>query len=183
MEDYSESYIQNKGQYQTSVNGNIVDNTKWNMIYDGNDLDLEAKRNDEAIYMKLNNNELLKLLEIPAYHKSIDQRLEDDLHQNNTMDVRPIIIEEIEKRLPSKKLSKRSSKTPTKMSRKAERTTNSRGRHSVKRTSKSQNGSKNQNGSKSKRSSKSKSKSKSKSMSMSKRNSNRIVPDYLKTIY
>jgi hypothetical protein len=54
MEDYSESYIQNKGHYQTSVNGNIVDNTKWNMIYDGNDLDLEAKRNDEAIYMKLN---------------------------------------------------------------------------------------------------------------------------------
>ena len=146
MEDYSESYIQNKGQYQTSVNGNIVDNTKWNMIYDGNDLDLEAKRNDEAIYMKLNNDELLKLLEIPAYHKSIDQRLEDDLHQSNTMDVRPIIIEEIEKRLPSKKLSKRSSKTPAKRSRKAERTTNSQG-------------------------------------SKSKRNSNRIVPDYLKTIY
>jgi hypothetical protein len=39
-----ESYIQNKGQYQTSVNGNIIDNTHWNMAYDGNELDLEAER-------------------------------------------------------------------------------------------------------------------------------------------
>ena len=171
MEEYSETYIQNKGQYQTSVNGNIVDNTKWNMIYDGNDLDLEAKRNGESIYMKLNNDELLKLLEIPAYHKSIDQRLEDDLHQNNTMDVRPIIIEEIEKRSPSKKLSKRS--------RKAERTSNSLG---IK--SKSQSKSQSNRKSKSKSKSKSNNKSKSNGKSMSKRNSNRIVvPDYLKTIY
>ena len=91
-----ESYIQNKGQYQTSVNGNIIDNTHWNMAYDGNELDLEAERNDEAIYMKLNNDDILKLLEVPAYHKTITQRLNDDLNSNNKMDVRPIIVEELE---------------------------------------------------------------------------------------
>jgi hypothetical protein len=91
-----ESYIQNKGQYQTSVNGNIIDNTRWNMAYDGNELDLEAERNDEAIYMKLNNDDILKLLEVPAYHKTITQRLNDDLNSNNKMDVRPIIVEELE---------------------------------------------------------------------------------------
>ena len=91
-----ETYIQNKGQYQTSVNGNIIDNTHWNMAYDGNELDLEAERNDEAIYMKLNNDDILKLLEVPAYHKTITQRLNDDLKSNNKMDVRPIIVEELE---------------------------------------------------------------------------------------
>ena len=91
-----ETYIQNKGQYQTSVNGNIIDNTHWNMAYDGNELDLEAERNDEAIYMKLNNDDILKLLEVPAYHKTITQRLNDDLNSNNKMDVRPIIVEELE---------------------------------------------------------------------------------------
>lgn len=91
-----ESYIQNKGQYQTSVNGNIIDNTRWNMAYDGNELDLEAERNDEAIYMKLNNDDILKLLEVPAYHKTITQRLNDDLNSNKMIDVRPIIVEELE---------------------------------------------------------------------------------------
>jgi len=97
-----ESYIQNKGQYQTSVNGNIIDNTHWNMAYDGNELDLEAERNDEAIYMKLNNDDILKLLEVPAYHKTITQRLNDDLNSNNKMDVRPIIVEELEDMLSHK---------------------------------------------------------------------------------
>ena len=91
-----ETYIQNKGQYQTSVNGNIIDNTHWNMAYDGNELDLEAERNDEAIYMKLNNDDILKLLEVPAYHKTITQRLNDDLNSNKMIDVRPIIVEELE---------------------------------------------------------------------------------------
>ena len=91
-----ESYIQNKGQYQTSVNGNIIDNTHWNMEYDGHELDLEAERNDEAIYMKLNNDDILKLLEVPAYHKTITQRLNDDLNSNKMIDVRPIIVEELE---------------------------------------------------------------------------------------
>ncbi len=91
-----ETYIQNKGQYQTSVNGNIIDNTHWNMKYDGHELDLEAERNDEAIYMKLNNDDILKLLEVPAYHKTITQRLNDDLNSNKMIDVRPIIVEELE---------------------------------------------------------------------------------------
>ena len=105
-----ESYIQNKGQYQTSVNGNIIDNTHWNMAYDGNELDLEAERNDEAIYMKLNNDDILKLLEVPAYHKTITQRLNDDLNSNNKMDVRPIIVEELEDMISHTDKSNESSK-------------------------------------------------------------------------
>lgn len=166
-----ETYIQNKGQYQTSVNGNIIDNTHWNMEYDGHELDLEAERNDEAIYMKLNNDDILKLLEVPAYHKTITQRLKDDLNSNNKMDVRPIIVEELEEDMithtdKSNDSSKRGKSKKSKMSRKSTK------KHSPNR---------------SKRSSSSSSSS-TKRRSRSRINSNKPKPegpkpDYLQTIY
>jgi hypothetical protein len=174
-----ESYIQNKGQYQTSVNGNIIDNTHWNMAYDGNELDLEAERNDEAIYMKLNNDDILKLLEVPAYHKTITQRLNDDLNSNNKMDVRPIIVEELEDMLShtdksngsnestgSSKHGKHSKPKKSKMSRKStKKNGRSRSPNSGKRSSSS-----------SKRRSKRNSKS-------NKPKPEGPKPDYLQTIY
>jgi hypothetical protein len=92
----TDTYIQNTGQYQTMLNGNIVDKTNWSVAYDGDELNLEASQNDEAIYMKLNADELMKLFELPAYHEPIDKRLEDNLREETEIDVRPIIIEEIE---------------------------------------------------------------------------------------
>jgi hypothetical protein len=170
-----ETYIQNKGQYQTSVNGNIIDNTHWNMEYDGHELDLEAERNDEAIYMKLNNDDILKLLEVPAYHKTITQRLKDDLNSNNKMDVRPIIVEELEEDMithtdKSNDSSKRGKSKKSKMSRKSTK------KHSPNRSKRSSS------------SSSSSSSTKRRSRSRSRINSNKPKPegpkpDYLQTIY
>ena len=87
MENYLDTHIQNTGQYQTMINGNVIDKTKWSLAYDGDELDLEAKHNDEAVYMKLNKDELLKLFEVPAYHKTIGQRLEDNLAEKNDIDI------------------------------------------------------------------------------------------------
>ena len=109
-----DTHIQNTGQYQTMINGNVIDKTKWNLSYDGDELDLEAKRNDEAIYMKLNADEILKLFEVPAYHKPISQRLEDILVDENVIDIRPIIVEEIEKLIPRQIASRKSKKTKRK---------------------------------------------------------------------
>jgi hypothetical protein len=173
MKNYSDMYIQNIGQYKTAINGNIIDNGKWSLDYDGNQLNLEAKNNDKAVYMNLNNDEILKLFEVPAYHKTIDNRLQDilNLDDEKDIDVEPIIIEEIETIVPHKKKSTR--------------------KHKSKHTSKSKGKSK----------SKSKSKGKSKSVrrsvmrsvmrsdSKSKKNTHpkthhdTITPDYLKTIY
>ena len=171
-----ESYIQNKGQYQTSVNGNIIDNTHWNMAYDGNELDLEAERNDEAIYMKLNNDDILKLLEVPAYHKTITQRLNDDLNSNNKMDVRPIIVEELEdmlshtdKSTESTESSKHGKPSKPKKSKAARKSTKKNGR------SRSPN-----SGKRSSSSSKRRSKRNSKS---NKPKPEGPKPDYLQTIY
>ena len=170
-----ESYIQNKGQYQTSINGDVIDNTNWNVVYDGDELDLEAKRNNEAVYMKLNNDDIMKLLEVPSYHKPIRERLEFDLQPENKIDIRPIIMEEL-RQISGPKQSKHP-KHPKHIN-KAKK---------VRKTKKAKKASKSSRGE-----SKSKSKSKSKKHSRSKHKSNNkeehhkvsaVTPDYLKTIY
>ena len=144
-----ESYIQNYGQYNTIVDGNIIDETKWNMVYDGDVLDLEARHNDEAIYMNLNNDEIMKLLEVPANKKTIHERLELDLHnKKEDLQIQPIIIEEVivdntsKPKYSRKKHHKKHKKHKTKSS-----------KPSKKRSSKG------------------------------KKESKKITPDYLKTIY
>jgi len=168
-----ESYIQNKGQYQTSINGDVIDNTNWNVVYDGDELDLEAKRNNEAVYMKLNNDDIMKLLEVPSYHKPIRERLEFDLQPENKIDIRPIIMEEL-RQISGPKQSKHP-KHPKHIN-KAKK---------VRKTKKAKKASKSSRG-------ESKSKSKRKKHSRSKHKSNNkeehhkvsaVTPDYLKTIY
>jgi len=167
-----ESYIQNKGQYQTSVNGNIIDNTHWNMAYDGNELDLEAERNDEAIYMKLNNDDILKLLEVPAYHKTITQRLNDDLNSNNKIDVRPIIVEELEDMLSHTDKSNDSNES----SKHGKSKKSKESRKSTKKNGRSPNSGKRSSTNRRKRSTKNRSKSNKPKLEGPK-------PDYLQTIY
>ena len=150
-----DSYLQNYGQSKTIVDGNIIDDVKWNAIYDGDVLDLEAKRNDKSIYVQMNTDEIMKLLEVPANNKTIDQRLTDDLL--HPIRVEPIVIEEVPT-IKERKLTPHPKKHKKKVS---------------KRKSKSN----------SKSNSKSKSKSNSKSKSKSKSKTRKITPDYLKTIY
>jgi hypothetical protein len=174
-----ETYIQNKGQYQTSVNGNIIDNTHWNMEYDGHELDLEAERNDEAIYMKLNNDDILKLLEVPAYHKTITQRLNDDLNSNKMINVRPIIVEELKEMISHTDKSNDSSEhgksENSKASKKSKVSRKSTKKHGLGRRSSPNSG---------KRSTKNRSKRNSKSNSKSnKPKPEGPKPDYLQTIY
>ena len=170
-----ETYIQNKGQYQTSINGDVIDNTKWNVVYDGDELDLEAKRNNEAVYMKLNNEDIMKLLEVPSYHKPIRERLEFDLQPENKIDIRPIIIEELrqisgpnqpKQSNQSKHIAKKPSTKPKK----------------ARKTKKAKKNSKRHLRSKSKHHSRSKSKHHSRSKSKHHKVST-VTPDFMKTIY
>jgi len=166
-----ETYIQNKGQYQTSINGDLVDNTKWNMVYDGNELGLEAKRNNEAVYVKLNNDDIMKLFEVPSYHKPIHERLEYDSQPENQIDIRPIIVEELKQLSSPNDIVKKSSSVKAKRTKKA------------KKDSKSKPHSRSKSKSKSKSNSKSKSKSKSKNISKRNDRNKSVTPDFMKTIY
>jgi len=161
-----ETYIQNKGQYQTSINGNVIENTKWKMDYDGDELDLEAKRNNESIYMKLSNADIMKLFEVPSYHKPIRERLEFDLQPENKIDIRPIIMEEL------RQISGPKQSTHIKKPKNARKTKKAK---NAKKASKSSRGE-----SKSKKHSRSKHKSKSKEEH---HKVSSVTPDFLKTIY
>ena len=163
-----ETYIQNKGQYQTSINGNVIENTKWKMDYDGDELDLEAKRNNESIYMKLSNADIMKLFEVPSYHKPIRERLEFDLQPENKIDIRPIIMEEL------RQISGPKQSTHIKKPKKARKTKKAK---KAKKDSKSSRG---ESKSKSKKHSRSKNKSKSKEEH---HKVSSVTPDFLKTIY
>ena len=153
-----ESYLQTYGLSKTIVDGNVIDDVKWNAIYDGEGVDLEATRNDKSIYMQLDNDEIMKLFELPSNHKKIHERLEDDLH--NHIKVLPIIIEE------QKTHHKHHSKTHDKH--------HSKTHHKHMEHSKSKSKGTRSNKSKRTRSNKSKSTRKS---------TRKITPDYLKTIY
>jgi len=165
-----ETYIQNKGQYQTSINGNVIENTKWKMDYDGDELDLEAKRNNESIYMKLSNADIMKLFEVPSYHKPIRERLEFDLQPENKIDIRPIIMEELRQISGPKQSNQPKHIKKPKKARKTKK---------AKKASKSSRG-------ESKSKSKSKKHSRSKNKSKSKEEHHKVssvTPDFLKTIY
>ena len=185
-QSYTEqSYIQNYGQYNTIVDGNIIDNTKWNLIYNEDGLDLEASHNDELLYIKLNNDEIINLFEIHANNKPIHERLEHHLYSNSKdTDIQPIIQEIIydkSNHTPSKKHSRSyspskkhtRSHSPSKKhtrSKKHSRTHSSSNKHSHKR-------------SRSRPQSSSKKNKHSISDKHSDSHSRSITPDYLKTIY
>jgi hypothetical protein len=61
-----DSYIQSFGQYNTIIDGNVIDNAKWNMVYDGDVMDLETQQNNENMYLQLDNKEIMKLFQLPS---------------------------------------------------------------------------------------------------------------------
>ena len=178
-----ETYIQNYGQYNTVVDGNIIDEAKWNMVYDGDVLDLEAKRNNEALYMNLTNDDILKLLEVPANNKTITERLENDLHHK--LEVEPIIIEEIYE--PIKKNSKKRCPNGSRRNKKTRlchrnNTRKNTGKSVSKNVSKTAN-SKSSSYNKSTRKTHSKFSTRKTHKTKQRQDSNKVTPDFMKTIY
>ena len=102
-----ETYVQSHGQYKTMVNGNIIDNAKWNITYDGDILDLAAKKNNESYYVQLTNDDIMKLFEIPPSQLSIQDRLENDL--KTPLQIKPVIVEEVSTKTSPRKSSSRKS--------------------------------------------------------------------------
>lgn len=174
-----ENYIQNYGQYNTIVDGNIVDKTKWNMVYDGDGLDLEAKRNNESLYMNLTNDDIFKLFEVPANNKTINERLENDLH--NQLEIKPIIIENIYEPIKNKNNKRKRCPNGSRKNKKNGicHTNNVTRKH----THKSANASANKSTRKINSKSKSKITNRKTSRTKQRQDSNKVTPDFLKTIY
>lgn len=60
-------------------NNNIIDEKTINALYDGKNLNISSTDNNENLfYIKLNNDEIMKLLAIPANPLNLEQRLKKD---------------------------------------------------------------------------------------------------------
>ena len=72
--------IQSTGEIIASCNGNIVEDAKWNMNYDGNNMIIESMYNNDLSLIQLNNQDLQRLFSNIGSHKNeLEERLQRDL--------------------------------------------------------------------------------------------------------
>ena len=163
------TFLENKGHYRTSIDGTVIDEAKWNVDYDGKTANLEAEKNGETVYMKLTNDDIMKLMNTNVSPYSIEERLLHD--KQHKPDVSPILLKmDYHRNKKSNDKGTKSKSTRKHKSKKHSRTKTSKSKTSKSKTSKSK--------TKKQRLSKSKSKSKSKPSKI-----NETIPDYMRTIY
>lgn len=75
--------IQSTGEFIASQNGDITEDAKWNLDYDGKNLELETIINNDYSYTKLNNDEIIKLFDKLNHNSiSLENRLNSDFPLN-----------------------------------------------------------------------------------------------------
>lgn len=75
--------IQSTGEIIASCNGNIVEDAKWNMNYDGNNMIIESMHNNDLSLIQLNNEDLQRLFSTIGSHKNgLEERLKRDLEKS-----------------------------------------------------------------------------------------------------
>tara|TARA_Y100000768_G_scaffold369740_1_gene334918 strand:- start:582 stop:884 length:303 start_codon:yes stop_codon:yes gene_type:complete len=73
------SFLKASVNTQLIDNNNIIDEKSINALYDGENLNISSTDNNENLfYIKLNNDEIMKLLAIPANPLDLEQRLKKD---------------------------------------------------------------------------------------------------------
>lgn len=72
------SYLTSTGKTQFYDDGDLIQNMGWDMTYDGNNLDIGTFKNGDEVYMQLNNQEIMDLLNRPTSRKTLEQRLLHD---------------------------------------------------------------------------------------------------------
>jgi hypothetical protein len=82
------TYIQNKGVTKTVIhdnNNNSISKVNWDADYDGNvaniSVDLLNNGKKQHFDMKLNNDDLAKLLTVPSVNQPLHKRLADDFRR------------------------------------------------------------------------------------------------------
>ena len=69
------SFLKTSADIQLIHNNKIIDESSIDAIYDGKDLNIAANSNENVMYMQLNNDEIMRLLAMPASHLDLEQRL------------------------------------------------------------------------------------------------------------
>ena len=74
------STIKASAKAQLIHNNQIINQTNINANYDGEELNFTGSNNDNLIYVSLNNEEIMKLLAIPANPMPLEERLKKDFN-------------------------------------------------------------------------------------------------------
>jgi hypothetical protein len=78
-------FLMAQGETTTMVNGKPVDNKTINTVYDGNHMIIKGTNNGNVVFSKkMNNNDIIKLLENPANKLSLIERITKDFKINNS---------------------------------------------------------------------------------------------------
>ena len=64
-----------EGAMKTSFNGQLVDDKEYKAVYDGKEGEMLMRDNSEAIYVKMDNRDLAKLLNKSKDNKKIEDKL------------------------------------------------------------------------------------------------------------
>ena len=77
--------IQSTGEIVATYNGDVVENAKWNMDYDGETMDIETLRNNELAIIQLDNNDLSRLFQGIGMNREngLEERLHRDFRQGS----------------------------------------------------------------------------------------------------
>src|SRR5210317_1507613 len=96
-------FLMAQGETSRMVNGKIVDNKTLNTVYDGNNMMIKGTDNGNVVFSKkMNNDDIIKLLENPANRLSLIERISKDFKVNTNTS------------RPNNTRNKRRSKTKTK---------------------------------------------------------------------
>jgi hypothetical protein len=86
------TYVKNKGvtktlMYDSETNKNTVNEIKWDVDYDGEIanlfLDINDNNKNNHIHLKMDNDDLATIFNLPTIDMSLDKRLQNDLLLDN----------------------------------------------------------------------------------------------------
>lgn len=85
--------IQSTGEIIATYNGDVVEDAKWNMDYDGENMDIETLHNNEMTFIQLDNNDLRRLFRGigSQQERCLSERLKRDFVQGSVQGFAPAI--------------------------------------------------------------------------------------------
>ena len=111
------SFLLSSGSKKTIINNNIIEDLAYKAQYDGNEGEMIFRNNDDAYYIKVDNDDLQDILGQHSDNKSIETKLKSLLKPKKRTNKKTLAIisktKTTRKKSPSKTRKKSPSKTKT----------------------------------------------------------------------
>ena len=112
------SFLFSSGSKKTVINNNIIEDLAYKAQYDGNEGEIIFRNNDDAYYIKVDNDDIQDILGKHSDNKSIKSKLENLLPKKKRTVKKTLKTKKKSITKPKKTRRKSPSKTKTKTTRK-----------------------------------------------------------------